>query len=389
MTDAERPARERIQRTLILALGVGAIVFGALLATGPSGFLAQIDQLRSPFGIVTIVVGVVIPALFTVLARLLPMRILLGLVGGTAITFLAIELLWPFVMIDPVLADDATPWIQGINAVHATAAAIAWPRIIGWVYPLIQGPIVALTQVQVRNDATLAAVLDGLGAIIFGLIVCGVAIAMIAAGDRQDAAAAHARNQAALEASRRTREAEQARINAIVHDDVLTVLLSASRESPPAALADQATRALGRVAALAGEDPESRTYGPDEFAAVIRSTAAEIDPIAPVRFSVDGDSPVPAPVVAAFAEATAEAMRNAVRHAGAEGLGVELDVDDAAARVVIADRGPGFVARQVSQRRLGIRVSILERMRAVPGGEATLVSTPGRGTAVTLTWSRA
>lgn len=384
----ERPARERIQRTLILAVGIAALVFGALLAPGPSGFLAQIDQLRPPFGMATVAVGVVIPASYILLARLLPMRRLLAVVGATSMVFLAIEIAWPLLMDSPLLADDATPWIQGINAVHATGAAIVWPRIVGWVYPLIQGPIVAFTQIQVRADATLPAMLDGIGAIIFGLIVCGVSIALVRAGDRQDTAAAHARDQAALEASRRTREAEQARINAIVHDDVMSVLLSASREAPPAAMVDQARRALASVESLAGGDAEAREYDPDEMVAVIRSTAANVDGTAPVRFSVEGDAPVPAPVVAAFAEATAEAVRNVRRHAGgAARATVEVDVDDAGATVVVRDDGVGFTPDRVPERRLGIRVSIVARMLAA-GGDATVTSAPGRGTAVTLAWRR-
>ncbi|WP_062519449.1 ATP-binding protein [Demequina silvatica] len=390
MNGATRPARERIQRTLLLAVGIGAIVFGALLAGGASGFLAQIDQLYAPLGILTVVVGVVIPALYTVLSRLLPIRPLLLIAGVTSLVFMAIQIAWPLMMKEPLLADDGTPWTQGINAIHATAAAIAWPRIMGWVYPLVQGPVVAVTQMQVRDDAALEATLDGMGAIIYCLILCGVSIAMIAAGDRQDTAAAHAREQAALEASRRTREAEQSRINAIVHDDVMSVLLAASRPSPPDSLADQARHAITSVESLVSGRTETRDYDPEEFVAVVRSTAATVDSAIPVRYAVDGAAPMPAGVVAAFAEATAEALRNALGHGGPDSdPRVECDVDDAAARVVIADQGQGFSATRVSQRRLGIRVSILERMRTVTGGDAEVSSTPGVGTTVILSWSRA
>ncbi|SEJ61009.1 sensor histidine kinase [Demequina mangrovi] len=389
MTGA-RPARERLQRTLLGALGVGALIFGALLATGDSGWITQVDQLRAPFGVLTVLIGIVVPTAYVVLARVLPIRPLLALAGTTSMAFLGVQLLWPMMMHEPFLANDGTPWIQGVTAVHATAAAISWPRIVGWAYPLAQGPIVAFTQIRVRDDAALEATLDGLGAIIFCLIVCGISIAVISAGDRQDAAAAHAREQAALEASRRTREAEQSRINAIVHDDVMSVLLAASRPSPPAQLAEQARHAIASVESLASGRTETRDYDPEEFIAVVRSTAAVIDSAVPVRYSVEGEQPMPAGVVAAFAEATAEALRNALGHGGdASAPRVECDVDDGSARVVIADSGTGFAASRISPRRLGIRVSILERMRAVTGGDADVTSTPGAGTTVTLSWSRA
>ncbi|MDN4475994.1 ATP-binding protein [Demequina sp. SYSU T00192] len=389
MNGAARPARERIQRTLLLAVGIGAVIFGALLAGGSSGFLRQIDQLHTPFGILVVLVGVVVPALYTVLSRVLPIRPLLLIAGTTSMVFMAIQIAWPLLMKEPLLADDATPWTQGINAIHATAAAIAWPRVAGWVYPLVQGPVVAFTQMQVRDDAALEAILDGLGAIIYCLILCGVSIAMISAGDRQDSAAAHAREQAALEASRRTREAEQTRINAIVHDDVMSVLLAASRPTPPVTLAEQARHAIASVESLVSGRTESRDYDPEEFVAVVRSTAATVDASVPVRYAVDGEAPLPAGVVAAFAEATAEALRNALGHGGPGAEpSVECDVTDGSARVVVADHGRGFAAGRVSQRRLGIRVSILERMRTVTGGDADVSSSPGVGTTVVLTWSR-
>ncbi|WP_062300068.1 sensor histidine kinase [Demequina maris] len=390
MNGAARPARERIQRTLLLAVGIGAIIFGLLLASGSSGFLRQIDQLHAPLGVLTVVVGVIVPASYPLLSRVLPIRPMLLIAGWTSMVFMAIQIAWPLMMKEPLLADDATPWTQGINAIHATAAAIAWPRIAGWVYPLVQGPVVAFTQMQVRDDAALEATLDGLGAIIYCLILCGVSIAMISAGDRQDAAAVHAREQAALEASRRTREAEQTRINAIVHDDVMSVLLAASRPTPPDSLAEQARHAIASVDSLVSGRTETRDYDPEEFVAVIRSTASAADPAIPVRYAVEGDLPLPAGVVAAFAEATAEALRNALGHGGPDcEPRVECDVDDGSARVVVTDHGSGFAASRVSQRRLGIRVSILERMRTVAGGDADVESTPGVGTTVSLTWSRA
>ena len=385
--DADGSARDRIRRTLLLAVGIGAIIFGALLAAGPSGFLVQIPQLAAPYGVLTVLVGVAAPALLIVLHRALPQRALLVYAGVVSATFLVLELAWPAFMLAPTLNDDATPWMQGINAVHATMAAIVWPRIVGWAYPLALGPVVALVQVQVREGAAVPAMLDGLGAIIFSLILCGVSIAMIRAGRLQDVAALQARDQAALEASRNTRELEQARINGIVHDDVMSVLLAASREDPPAELRAQARHALDRVASLESGATENQDYDLHEFVAVVRSTVASIAPDLPVTYAVEDTGAVEAPVVAAFAEATGEAVRNILRHAGPDAAAhVSVEARPSAATVVIRDAGAGFVAPRVSPRRLGIRVSIEQRMASVPGGSAHLTSTPGHGTTVELAW---
>lgn len=383
----DRGARERMQRLLLLAVGVGALVFGALLAPGTSGFLSQTEQLTRPFGVIALVIGLVMPISFIVLHRVLPLRALLVYAGTSSLGFVAVEAAWPLLQPEPTLIDNAPPWIQGITAVHATTAAIVWPRLIGWIYPILQGVLVALTAVQVRDDALHVAMLDAVGAVVFCLILAGVSIAMVRAGDKQDAAAAHAREQAALEASRATKEAERARINAIVHDDVMSVLLAAGRASAPEELVAQARHALESVDSLASGRLEERAYDPHELVAVVRATVTRLSPESPVSFGVQDDSPVPAPVVAAFAEATGEAVRNAVLHADAVPR-VGIDVEEDGVTVVVADDGAGFTLSRVAPRRLGLQVSIVGRMRSLEGGHAAVASAPGRGTTVTLVWRR-
>jgi signal transduction histidine kinase len=53
---------------------------------------------------------------------------------------------------------------------------------------------------------------------------------------------------------------------------------------------------------------------------------------------------------------------------------------------VISDDGRGFDADAVPADRLGLRVSIRERVDAV-GGSASVRSTPGGGTVVVLEWA--
>ena len=54
----------------------------------------------------------------------------------------------------------------------------------------------------------------------------------------------------------------------------------------------------------------------------------------------------------------------------------------------IKDNGVGFRPEFVSDRRLGIRVSIVGRMRAV-GGTAEIHSSTGSGTDIRLSWTGA
>jgi signal transduction histidine kinase len=54
------------------------------------------------------------------------------------------------------------------------------------------------------------------------------------------------------------------------------------------------------------------------------------------------------------------------------------------AEVFVRDRGSGFDLAQVPEDRLGVRHSIVDRMRR-HGGSAEIVSAPGQGTEVRLT----
>jgi signal transduction histidine kinase len=85
-------------------------------------------------------------------------------------------------------------------------------------------------------------------------------------------------------------------------------------------------------------------------------------------------------------------VRNSVLHSGGTGDSVQrivtVNMTNDAIRATIQDNGRGFNLKTVNDRRLGIRVSIYEKMRLVSGGDAEVDTRPGRGTTVTLTWMR-
>ena len=62
--------------------------------------------------------------------------------------------------------------------------------------------------------------------------------------------------------------------------------------------------------------------------------------------------------------------------------------NDPRATYAVIDDGRGFDPAAVRPGRLGMSVSIVERMRAVHGGRAAIVSRPGVGTRVSIGWSR-
>jgi signal transduction histidine kinase len=83
----------------------------------------------------------------------------------------------------------------------------------------------------------------------------------------------------------------------------------------------------------------------------------------------------------ALLQAAREAMLNAVRHGGGS-VSVYVEAGNDALDLFVKDRGPGFDPESVPSDRLGVRESIVGRMRR-HGGEATIASGPD-GTEVRL-----
>jgi signal transduction histidine kinase len=83
-------------------------------------------------------------------------------------------------------------------------------------------------------------------------------------------------------------------------------------------------------------------------------------------------------------------MMNSLQHAGtsAETITRQLVIaghGDEGVAIDVVDDGAGFDQRRIPTERLGLRVSIKERV-AQAGGLVTIDSAPGEGTAVRIRW---
>lgn len=106
-----------------------------------------------------------------------------------------------------------------------------------------------------------------------------------------------------------------------------------------------------------------------------------------------GSRPLPPQVLAALREAVLEALRNVECHARGRDAGRQVralltvrQVRDGV-RVVVRDDGVGFDPADAPQVHLGLRLSVRERMDALPGGWVQVDTAPGRGTRVFLGWA--
>ncbi len=185
------------------------------------------------------------------------------------------------------------------------------------------------------------------------------------------------------ERDKRIREEQRSEMAAHLHDSVLqTLALIQNRggaSSDVARLARAQEREL-RAWLYDGDQPADSDLPTD-----LRDYAAALELDFPVRIEVVAAGISTERASGEIAAAAREAMLNAARHAGGEvSVYIEGGVDGV--DVFIRDRGAGFVLAQVPSDRLGVRQSIIGRLRRL-GGTATVTSAPN-GTEVHLRSAR-
>lgn len=171
-----------------------------------------------------------------------------------------------------------------------------------------------------------------------------------------------------------------------LHDSVLQTLALIQRQA-------QNPKAVAALARRQERELRSWLYGetavdaPTVKAALVASAAevedshgVDIDIVVVGDRDLDGDA---RPLV----QAAREAMVNAAKHAGVAKVDVYAEVDDDAIEVFVRDRGGGFVLDDIPADRMGVRGSIIERLRRA-GGNATIRSAPETGTEVRLEMKR-
>jgi signal transduction histidine kinase len=109
-----------------------------------------------------------------------------------------------------------------------------------------------------------------------------------------------------------------------------------------------------------------------------------------VRVANAGGVELPVEAVDALYSAAVQAMVNSMQHADEPGRSTRRELRIRGVRaggcvIEVADNGAGFIRADVPIERLGLRVSIEERMQNA-GGSAEIVASPGHGTTVTVSW---
>jgi signal transduction histidine kinase len=190
-----------------------------------------------------------------------------------------------------------------------------------------------------------------------------------------------------VERQARVRAEERADIAARVHDSVLqTLALIQRRADQPqqvVALARAQEREL-RSWLFDGRPPGSIDEA-TTLAGGVRLIQQEVEAQHGIAVEVVlvGDCPLDGDLSALLAAAR-EATVNAAKWSGASVISIFAEVEPAEVSVYVRDRGQGFDQEAVPADRKGVAESIRGRV-ARHGGKATIRSTPGEGTEVSLT----
>ncbi|MBN9605860.1 MAG: ATP-binding protein [Actinomycetales bacterium] len=400
----------QLRTARILAAVIGAA--GLLYAVLSWGALQEQAGAAPPAWTVVAALGAFgVPVLVGALGWVLPLPALRVGLAGSGI--LSLALIASAAVLVRGLPPESPPWIVTFLAIGPAALAAAVPR--GWIG--VSVPIAVAELVVVRLAAGgRAALSPAIEDAIFSIAICSIFVALAVVVGRQaeqlDAQAAAAERRSGDRAAAEARLTERDRVDALLHDTVLSALLLAARGTPAVEqeVRRQAGEALGALDAAVDPAQEPGAVATTELAEVLRARLVRVAGRVPVRevegaASVSGashpadgagvgarpapgETRIPAAIAEALIAAVLEAVRNAGRHAGPRAhQSVEVAAHGDGVRIEIRDDGRGFDPETVDPARLGVRRSILGRVRALPGGRAEIVTAPGAGTRVILDWS--
>jgi signal transduction histidine kinase len=180
---------------------------------------------------------------------------------------------------------------------------------------------------------------------------------------------------------RRIREEQRSEMAAHLHDSVLQTLAliqnRAGASSEVARLARAQEREL-RAWLYDGDAPADSDLPTD-----LRDYASGLELDYPVRIDVVSAGSSTERASGDVAAAAREAMLNAARHAGGE-VSVYIEGTASTVDVYVRDRGQGFALADVPGDRLGVRESIIGRMRRAGGSASVRPGVGGAGTEVHL-----
>jgi signal transduction histidine kinase len=385
-------SRLQIEGLISRLVAVFGIVFG--VQTVPVLF-AQIEASQPVWA------WIVVPALYLSIILSFIAAITQRWVVTTSVIVSVVYLLalvtWPIAVIEPGHFDQGRYWLYFLMTVATASAAIGFTTPVATVYlfaiPTIYG-VIRLTP-DGGGTTIVEAILESVYAILIGGAVVLIATLLRQAAASVDAAQSAALDRYSLAVHAHATEIERVQVDSIVHDSVLTTLLSAARAYSPEAkriASTMAANAIGHLREAALVNPDDG--GTVRLSSVLRRISEAASSMsAPFELRTREVSAQSMPLQAAEAvySAAVQAMVNSLQHAGQDPHvsrwltirgsgpgGIEVEV---------GDTGTGFSFIDLPAERMGLRVSIVERVTNA-GGAVDIDSVIHEGTVISIRWPR-
>ena len=300
---------------------------------------------------------------------------------------------WPL-HYDPsvILPESFKPWIWWLLGVSAIAAGTSFPFWIGVTYivTVSLGWIALRISPSAGSGELILAIQDSLHLFVLASIGIVMAIALRWQAAKTDFASQNLIASGVNSAQSQALGIEQARLDALVHDKVLTTLLIASKAQTPKEIELASNSAKDAIKNLESANESVGDYAPVtqvSFFEALNNRIRDTHPEFEVHLEQTNDSPLDDNVSEALTEATLQAIDNSTKHAGrVTKRTVSLQGSGKGLKIVVSDNGRGFRPSRISKDRLGIQLSIIGRVKGV-GGRVFIRSAPGEGTDVVLEWS--
>jgi two-component sensor histidine kinase len=373
-----------VERWLVLIISAFGVVYSL---QNLDGLIADWPAMSGPVG--GAVVALVAASCCTGIVGIVKPAISRHLFTVAVVAFVIAAALWPL-SLHATLPADPFPWLTSTWPIEAVYLCGATRRI--WI-PLVATAATAVALAMTLTGPGGFSGSDLVSTIVPMCAISAVLVLLIGALRHRIRLAERAQHNSLVEYQQAQREvtteAERVRTDALVHDSVLTTLLSAAAagseddEELAARMASNALRVLNHVNRRGAQEQvlpftllleHAQHVVPDAFAAFTVTTDRAVDIVLPTA------------AADALLAAMVETMDNSIRHAGdadrvlsAEPLGPD------GIRVLVSDDGAGFDVEPALAMNRGLQLAVVERMRQV-FGRADVVSALREGTSVTISW---
>ena len=236
-----------------------------------------------------------------------------------------------------------------------------------------------------------SALIDSFYIILFSAAVLTLIGMLRAAAYRVDRKNDEAALAATTRATAIATDLERQKLDDLVHDQVLTTLILASKAQDAVSkkqAAQSAEAAILRLEAAANDQQlPMQDISVRSFLESLSSIVTRGYPDFEVSLAATEDYALPINVGMAFSDATIQAVTNSVQHAGKKvKRELHLKADAKGLKIVVKDDGRGFRVSAIPKNRFGVRNSIRRRVTSV-GGQVNIQSAPRKGATIVLTWS--